>query len=142
MSVLVIDWPSRDVPESLARAGLSVIVRNGPLPQDFAVYEMSAGEIVVCRSKSPPGQVDLVYAFRPPAELPGIIATARELGAKAIWIQSGYSAEGVRDPAGCWMPDDLIRKLRKEAKTAGLTCVTEPYIGAASRARLAGGRSI
>lgn len=57
MSVLVIDWPSRDAADSLARAGLSVIVRNAPLPRNFAVCEMSAGEIVVCRSKSPPSQV-------------------------------------------------------------------------------------
>ena len=38
-SVLVIDWPSRDVPESLARAGLSVTLRFGSGSNDFAAHE-------------------------------------------------------------------------------------------------------
>jgi len=39
--VLVIDWPSPEVPELLARSGLQVVVRGGP------------------------DRVDLVYTFRP-----------------------------------------------------------------------------
>ena len=132
-SVLVIDWPSRDVPESLVRAGLSVTVRYGPGPNDFAVHELSGGEIVVRPAKSPPRQVDLVYVYRPPGELPDVIARALELGAKAIWIQSGYSAENLRDPTGCWMSDSLTREVRRQIEAAGLICLTEPYIGAVAR---------
>ena len=131
--MLVIDWPSRDVPESLARAGLSVTVRNGPGPNDFAAYELSGGEIIVRAAKSPPSRVDLVYVFRPPGELPGVIARARELGAKAIWIQSGYSAENLREPTGCWMSDSLTCEVRGQIEAAGLICVTQPYIGTVAR---------
>ncbi len=33
-SVLVIDWPSRDVPATLAFAGYTVYVKGGPGPAD------------------------------------------------------------------------------------------------------------
>jgi hypothetical protein len=29
-SVLVVDWPSKDVPETLTRAGYTVLVKGGP----------------------------------------------------------------------------------------------------------------
>jgi DNA-binding transcriptional LysR family regulator len=67
-SVLVIDWPSRDVPDGLAAAGLEVIVKGGPGPL-----------------QPKPDHIDLVYAYRPAAELPGIAALAKELGAQAVW---------------------------------------------------------
>lgn len=132
-SVLVIDWPSRDVPESLARAGLAVTVRYGPGPGDFAVHELSGSEIIVRPAKPPPSRVDLVYVFRPPAELPDVIARALQLGAKAIWVQSGYSAENLRDPTGCWMSESLTREVRGQIEAAGLICVTEPYIATVAR---------
>ena len=64
-TVLVIDWPSREVPESLARAGLRVVVRGGPGPQDFSAYELPGGEVVVRRTGGAPGRADLIYAYRP-----------------------------------------------------------------------------
>jgi hypothetical protein len=36
-TILVIDWPSKDVPESLARAGFQVIVKGGPGPGDYCL---------------------------------------------------------------------------------------------------------
>jgi hypothetical protein len=33
-TVLVIDWPTKDVPESLTMAGFHVVVRGGPGPED------------------------------------------------------------------------------------------------------------
>ena len=67
-SVLVIDWPSRDVPDGLAAAGLEVVVKGGPGPLDPR-----------------PDHIDLVYAYRPTAELHGIAALAKELGATTVW---------------------------------------------------------
>jgi hypothetical protein len=51
-TVLVIDWPSKDVPESLARAGLNVVVRGGPGPEDYSTYEMNKGGATTARSRS------------------------------------------------------------------------------------------
>jgi len=67
-SVLVIDWPSRDVPDGLAAAGLTVVVKGGPGPL-----------------QPEPDHIDLVYAYRPAGELPGIAALAKELEAQAVW---------------------------------------------------------
>jgi hypothetical protein len=43
-SVLVIDWPSRDVPASLAFAGFTVLVKGRPGPGDYAAWEPDRGE--------------------------------------------------------------------------------------------------
>ena len=43
-TVLVIDWPNRDVPEALALAGFHVYV-GGPGPEDYSVYEVSNGQV-------------------------------------------------------------------------------------------------
>jgi len=39
-SVLVIDWPSRDVPASLTFAGFTVIVKADPGPADYAAWDV------------------------------------------------------------------------------------------------------
>jgi CoA binding domain len=75
-SVLVVDWPSREVPDGLAAAGLEVVVKGGPGPLDPR-----------------PEHVDLVYAYRPVDELPGIAALAKELGARAVWHGAALSDE-------------------------------------------------
>jgi predicted CoA-binding protein len=79
-SVLVVDWPSRDVPDGLAAAGLEVVVKGGPGPLDPR-----------------PEHIDLVYAYRPIGELPGIAAMANELGARTVW--HGPSCRRRRRPA-------------------------------------------
>ena len=45
-SVLVIDWPSRDVPAALAAAGFEVTVKGGPGPTDYTVWENSVPAVV------------------------------------------------------------------------------------------------
>jgi hypothetical protein len=62
-SVLLVDWPSRDVPDTLAEAGYAVFVKNGPGPEDF--------------NPAPPEHVDLVYCHRP------LAATSRKLASRA-----------------------------------------------------------
>jgi len=127
-TVLVIDWPSKDVPETLARAGLYVVVRGGPKPADHAVYEVREGKVTVRPLGRPPEQADLVYAYRPPDELANIVATAKALHAKAIWSQSGLTSEGIKDPKGCWLPEAQLRAARDLVELAGLVFISEPYI--------------
>lgn len=127
-SVLVIDWPSRDVPVTLARAGLEVIVRGGPGPADYNAYEASGAEVAVRAAGRAPTHVDLVYCHRPVAELAGIAEMARTLGARVVWRQSGLSADGSRDPSGCWVPEEESRQARAIVEAAGLAYIEAPYI--------------
>ena len=71
-SVLVIDWPSRDVPASLVFAGFAVFVKGGPGPADYNAWELDSGERVSRPLGREPSHVDLVYCHRPFGELPGI----------------------------------------------------------------------
>jgi hypothetical protein len=37
-TVLLIDCPSKEAPQLLARAGLNVVVHGGPGPEDYSTY--------------------------------------------------------------------------------------------------------
>ena len=132
-SVLVIDWPSRDVPESLALAGLRVVVRGGPGAEDFSAYEVNEGAVVSRRIGRPPERIDLIYSHRPLSELAGIVATAKEVHAKAIWTQSGLSAADAKDPRGCWDDAEDLAAARRLVESAGIQYVSQPYIGDVAR---------
>jgi hypothetical protein len=128
-TILVIDWPTKDLPEGLALAGFRVVVRGGPGPEDYSTYVPSNGEVLNHRLGYRPKRADLVYSYRPYSELAEVIATAKSLHAKTLWTQSGLSAAGVKDPKGCWVPEEELRVARNVAQSAGLNYVTEPYIG-------------
>ncbi len=132
-TILVIDWPSKDVPEALARAGFQVIVKGGPGPSDFAAYEVENGQVVRRGAGCTPTHADLVYSYRPLDELPGIIDTAKSLGAGVLWTQSGFSTEGLKDATGCWAPEEERLRARALARSAGLTYIDEPFIADAVR---------
>ncbi len=132
-TVLVIDWPSKDVPESLARTGLNVVVRGGPGPGDYSAFEVKNGEVVARRMGLEPERVDLVYSYRPLSELAGIVDTAKRLGARAIWYQSGFAAGGAKDAKGCWEKGEVLTGARELVEEAGLRFVSEPYIGDVAR---------
>jgi predicted CoA-binding protein len=126
--ILLIDWPSKDVPETLARAGFRVFVHGGPAPDDYSVYELDGGEIVSRRTGRPPDQADLVYSYRPLAELAQTIDQANAVAAKFLWMQSGLSPDGRNDPKGCWLPDEDSKSAERQVQAAGLQLITEPYI--------------
>ena len=117
-SVLLVDWPSRDVPDSLARAGLSVVAQEGP--DRYVAYDAD-GDEVRPRLTDTPAAVDLVYAFRPLGELPDIIDLARSLGAKVLWLQSAADAH-------------QLEEARSTVEAAGLAFISEPDIADAARA--------
>ena len=134
-SVLVIDWPSRDVPASLVFAGFTVFVKGGPGPADYAAWDLDGGEPVSRPLGREPDRVDLVYCHRPFGELPGIVALARRLGARAFWWQTGLASGGGRHPSGCWVPPEESRQARDLAAAAGLAYIDDVYIADAARAR-------
>jgi predicted CoA-binding protein len=118
-TVLVVDWPTRDVPESLARAGLRVFVHGGPGPGQYTEYEMVGGEVATRPAGGEPERADLVYSYRPVAELPGIVELAQRVGAATVWVHAADD-----DEAG-----------RGIVESAGLRCVTSPSIVEAARRR-------
>ncbi len=134
-SILVIDWPSRDVPATLAAAGFAVTVKGGPGPTDYTVWEVTDGEVVTRHLGRAPEHADLVYCHRPFSELPSIIAIAQELGAKAVWRQSGLTSTGARTPDGCWTPPGESQQGRELAAAAGLNYIDDIYITDAVRAQ-------
>lgn len=132
-SVVLIDWPSRDVPDALARRGLTVVSNDGP--DEYNAYELVGDEVRVRSVDGLPERADLVYTHRPIDELPEIVETAKELGAKIVWLQSGRDASGAKDPRGCWLSADDARKAREIVKAAGLGYIDSPYIGDAAMER-------
>ena len=117
--VLVVDWPSRDVPDTLVRAGYDVVVRGGPAPDDYTTYVVDEGEVVEQRTGRPPERADLVYSYRPVDELPEIVDQAQRLGAHAVWVQ---------------LPPAESQRARLIVETAGLSFVDGPHLPDAVRA--------
>jgi predicted CoA-binding protein len=105
--VLLIDWPSLDVPESLARSGYDVVAQEGP--STYAAYE-AEGSLVTRREVDEPLDADIVYAYRPLHELPDIVELASRLGARSVWWETGPDTAS---------PDDLERA-REIVTSAGL----------------------
>lgn len=133
-SVVVIDWPSREVPEALVMAGLTVFVKGGPGPGDYSTWEIGGDGAAAARKLArPPEQADLVYFHRPFSELPSVIHLAQALGARALWRQSGLTPDGARSPAGCWVTEDESQQGRALAVAAGLAYVDNVYIADAVR---------
>jgi hypothetical protein len=133
-TVLVVDYPSRDVPDALARTGFTVTVHGGPGPEDYRDYEFHGDDVVIRDRGRSPSNADLVYVHRPVTELPEIATRAAALGARAIWLQSGERSDGQKDPRGCWLDDERSRQARTVVERAGLAYVQEPYIGDVARA--------
>ena len=111
------DWPTPELPASLARAGLRVFVRGGPNPDEYTEHEVAGSEVVVRQVGRAPDHADLVYSYRPLAELPEIVALARSIGARAVWIES----------AAPLSPDD-DRRARGIVEAGGLLYLSGPDI--------------
>ena len=131
--VLLVDWPSKDVPETLTRSGFTVIVKGGPEPDRYTAHELSEDKILVRPLGGPPEHADLVYSHRPFDELAGIVALAQDLGAGAVWCQSGLAGDGVDDPRGCWVSESESLKARRLVDSAGMSYIDGTYIADAAR---------
>ena len=136
--VLVHNWPSTDVPESLARAGLEVSVIGGPAPDDISVTEVVDGEISSRRTGVLPEHVDVLYLLPWPGftierDLPGAVATAAGRGATTFWYQSALGPDGSWDDRGTWVSEELSELIRGIAREAGLRTVLDAYIADVAR---------
>jgi predicted CoA-binding protein len=108
--VLLVDYPSREVPETLARAGYAVFAHGGPGPEDYFAFDVQGAHIIERRIGQSVRQADLVYVHRPVEELAAIVQDARRAGAKAVWCETGSE------------------RARQIVEDAGLVYVDEPSI--------------
>lgn len=136
-TVLVIDWPNKEVPELLALAGFKVVVRGGPGPEDYSGFEVKNGRVVSRHIGHPPECAELVYSYRPLSELSQTITAAKQVHATTLWTQSGVTSDGQDDRKGCWLSDEALRSARNFVESAGLVYITEPYVGDAVRELMA-----
>ena len=116
-SVYVIDWPSRDVPDSLARSGLVTYVHGGPRPDHVDVFEpRDDGTVEIVKRGAVPDHADFVYSYRPPEEIANIIAAAQQVGAKAVWNHTASTdARNAVEGAGLvyFEGPDLVDEVRR-----------------------------
>jgi predicted CoA-binding protein len=121
-TVVVVDYPTEDVPIELARTGLTTIVHGGPEPENYTQYQRVGDEVVTSYLGRQPSEADIVYVYRPVDELAGIAAFARELGARALWVQHEPSAA-----------PDAPARAREIAHEVGLILVDDGDIVDAAR---------
>lgn len=114
-TVVLVDWPSRDVPDSLARAGFTVVSADGP--DEYNAYELVGDEVRPRPVDGLPDKADMVYTHRPIDEMPEIVEMATSLGARAVWVETGSE------------------EAREIVEAAGLAYVSEPNIADAVRSR-------
>ena len=136
-TVLLVDWPSRDVPDTLAQRGYVVMSADGP--GRYNSYSLEGDAVVVAPLESQPKQADLVYVHRPVDELPEIVEMAKAVRAKVVWLQSGRDPAGSKDVRGSWLSPEESRRAREIVERAGLVYVEAPYI--ADAVRRASGRT-
>ncbi|HEU5486100.1 MAG TPA: hypothetical protein VFU98_14420, partial [Microlunatus sp.] len=80
--VVVQDFPSRDIPDALTRAGFTVTIYGGPAEADVVTSEWSGDDIVHRRVGHYPDAADLFYSYRPLAEIDAILTEAQRLGVR------------------------------------------------------------
>ena len=108
-------------------------VKGGPEPGNYSALELRDGNVARRAVGRPPEPVDVVYVHRPLGELPQLVATAKSLGARAVWYQSGLASAGTKDPKSCWLPEGASARARILVESAGLRYVDDVYIADAVR---------
>ena len=114
-SVLIVDWPSQDVPRELIAGGFDVFSANlaAGTASRYSVGERSEREsrdgvevlppqrdgdppLIISRLDAMPEHVDVVALYRPASEHARIAQHAVDLGARTIWVQLDSLADDAR----------------------------------------------
>ena len=113
-TVLIVDWPSRRVPEAFVRAGYEVFVKGGP--GTYTGWRLREGDVITERVTGAPAHVDLLYVYRPIDELPGLVDVARRAGATTVcgqFSEASPQARRIVEAAGLTYLDEaeLVERL-------------------------------
>jgi len=110
-NILLVDWPSQDVPRALLESEFTVfgysphrystaeLVESEPHDtEDKSVFpprdDNDIGHLVFRPFEGKPESIDVVYAYRPDDELPGIIERhVKPLGASVLWLHPSANSE-------------------------------------------------
>jgi hypothetical protein len=142
-TVLLVDWPSQQVPRTLAASGFAVLSANfvagtassyslgvpGETPAERHDTELLAPDhpgdapLLISRLDAMPEHVDAVALYRPPEEHAAITQRAVALGATVLWVQRGSLSDDARQiaaVAGVSIVEDLsltdaLRALARDA---------------------------
>ena len=115
--VVVKDYPSRAVPDALTSAGLTVTIYEGPSEAEVVVSELGDGGITRRTVGRYPDRADVLYVYRPIAEINGIISEAHRLRAHTVWRQPVIGSANA-DSA----------EWRRQIEGAGLAYIDDPAI--------------
>lgn len=115
--VVVQDYPSKEIPDALTRAGLAVTIYGGPDEADVVASELVDGDVVSRPVGRWPETADLLLVYRPLSEIDGILADARRMGVRTIWRQPDIKGDD-RD-AAAW---------RARVEAVGLAYLDTPDI--------------
>ncbi len=113
--VVVQDFSGEELLPALASAGFEVTLYGGPAETDVQAVGFDGGRLVFRRTGRRPDAADVMFVYRPVAELDAVVSEARRLGGATIWGQA--------DPTGR-IPD--ADEWRAGVEAAGLTYVAEP----------------
>ena len=113
--MLIVDWPSQDVPRELIAAGFDVFSANlaAGTASRYSIGERSAPQdtdgvevlppqrdgdppLIISRLDAIPDHVDVVALYRPAEEHARIAQRAVDLGARMVWVQLGALADDAR----------------------------------------------
>ena len=84
-AVLLVDWPSADVPRALIEAGLTVF---GYSPSRYSTAQIAGDRLVFNPLDAHPAHVDVVCTYRPAAEMSDIVTSlVLPSGARTLWLQ-------------------------------------------------------
>lgn len=116
--MLIVDWPSQDVPRTLIAGGFEVFSANlaAGTASRYSVGGSSAAQqedgvevlppqrdrdppLLITRIDTMPDHVDVVALYRPAEEHARIVQRAVDLGARTVWAQLGPLADDARSIA-------------------------------------------
>ncbi len=125
--IVLISWVSKDMPRVLVEAGISVVAKNGPEPDNWGRAELRDGDVDFTRV-DPPTHADLLHldwtiGFHDYLEL------AKSIGVRTFWYHSAATEPpAAADRSGCWVPARKSARLRAAVEAAGMNYIDDHYI--------------
>lgn len=120
MTVLLVDWPSQDVPRALLAEGFEVVSANFAAGTASA-YSLAGADgeasspdgqgetpapdregdaaLLIRRLEATPQRVDVLAVFRPQDEHARAVRNAMDLGVRVVWVQRGTLSDEAREMA-------------------------------------------
>ncbi|MET0903663.1 MAG: SRPBCC domain-containing protein [Acidimicrobiales bacterium] len=131
--VLLVSFIDEEVPRALLQAGLGVLVKSGPGPDQWSLARLD-GDALVFDARTAPEPVDIVH-LDVDTLFDEYLDVAVRLGASVYWVHSARTRPPTpHDTRGTWLPDDVSIIQREAVEARGLIYIDDVYIADAARA--------